>query len=140
MKNFIIPGVICIALFSCNRQAEVDAQIQAAKQATEDSIRQVEEMEELEARQQPQQTIIYQQSPDATSTTTTTTTTEEKKGWSNAAKGALIGAGAGAITGAAVSKDKKGKGAIIGGVVGAGAGAATGVVIDKRKEKKENEE
>lgn len=57
---------------------------------------------------------------------------EEKKGWSNAAKGAVIGAGAGAIGGAIISK-KKGKGAIIGGVVG----AAGGYIIGKNKDKKD---
>ena len=62
----------------------------------------------------------------------------EKKGLSNKAKGALIGAGAGALTGAAVSK-KQGKGAIIGGAVGAGVGLGTGAILDKRKEKKEQE-
>jgi uncharacterized protein YcfJ len=54
-----------------------------------------------------------------------------KKGWSNKAKGAAIGAGAGAITGAAVS-NKKGKGAVIGGAVGAGAGYLVGRHKDKK--------
>ena len=44
---------------------------------------------------------------------------------SHGAKGAIIGAAAGAGIGAAVSHDKS-KGAIIGGVVGAGAGYAIG--------------
>ena len=57
---------------------------------------------------------------------------EEKKGWSNAAKGAVIGGGAGAIGGAIISK-KKGKGAIIGGVVG----AAGGYIIGRSKDKKD---
>jgi outer membrane lipoprotein SlyB len=54
-----------------------------------------------------------------------------KKGWSKAAKGAVIGAGSGAAVGAIVSK-KKGKGAIIGGVVGAGAGYIIGRSKDKK--------
>ncbi len=57
---------------------------------------------------------------------------EEKKGWSNAAKGAVIGGGAGAIGGAIISK-KKGKGAIIGGVLG----AAGGYIIGRNKDKKD---
>ena len=63
--------------------------------------------------------------------TTTTTTTTKKKGWSNAAKGTVIGAGSGAIIGAVVSK-KKGKGAIIGGLLGAGAGYVIGNEKDKK--------
>lgn len=71
-----------------------------------------------------------------TSTSTNTdpvaTTQEKKKGWSTAAKGAAIGAGAGAIGGAIISK-KKGLGAIVGGVVGAAGGYIIGKDIDKRK-------
>ena len=55
-----------------------------------------------------------------------------KKGWSNAAKGAVIGGVTGAVTGAVISKDKS-KGAIIGGVIGAGGG----YVIGRSKDKKE---
>lgn len=61
----------------------------------------------------------------------TQTTEEKKKGWSKAAKSAVIGAGSGAVVGAIVS-DKKGKGAIIGGAVGAGAGYIIGRDQDKK--------
>lgn len=61
---------------------------------------------------------------------------EEKKKLNEVAKGAIIGAGVGAVTGAIVSK-KKGKGALIGGVLGAGAGAAGGKIIKDRNEKKQ---
>ncbi len=54
-----------------------------------------------------------------------TTTVETKKGMSQPAKGALIGAAAGAGTGLIVGR-KKGKSAAIGAVVGAGAGYAYG--------------
>jgi uncharacterized membrane protein len=50
---------------------------------------------------------------------------QTKKKESHGAKGAVIGAVAGAGVGAAVSHDKS-KGAIIGGVVGAGTGYAIG--------------
>lgn len=56
-------------------------------------------------------------------------TPAKKKGWSGTAKGAVIGAGVGAATGAIISK-KKGTGAIIGGLAGAGVGAGTGAIID----------
>ena len=52
---------------------------------------------------------------------------------SRARRTTLIGAGAGAITGAAVSKDDKGKGAFIGGAVGAAGGYAYGKHQDKKK-------
>jgi hypothetical protein len=59
------------------------------------------------------------------------TTPAKKKGWSSAAKGAAIGAGAGAITGVLVDK-KDGRGAIVGGLLGAG----TGYVIGRQHDKK----
>lgn len=54
---------------------------------------------------------------------------------SRAGKNTAIGAGVGAVTGAAVSKHK-GKGAIIGGVVGAAGGYAWGKHQDKKKGRK----
>ena len=71
-----------------------------------------------------------------TNTTTTTTpaatqATPRDKGWSDAAKGTVIGAGTGAVVGAIVSKDK-GKGAIIGTIIGAGAGYAVGRHRDRK--------
>ena len=55
----------------------------------------------------------------------------QKKGWSAAAKGAAIGAGAGAVTGILVDK-KDVRGAVIGGVVGAGTGYAIGRAQDRK--------
>ena len=77
--------------------------------------------------------------PGRTTPTTETAPVSEvkkKKRMSTPVKGALIGAGVGAATGAIVAKKNRVKGAVIGAVAGAGAGAVTGVVIDKRKEKK----
>lgn len=56
---------------------------------------------------------------------------QEKKGWSSAAKGAVIGGVVGAGTGVLVDK-KDGRGAVIGGVVGAGTGYAIGRSKDKK--------
>lgn len=55
----------------------------------------------------------------------------KKKGWSQAAKGAVIGAGAGALGGVLIDK-KDGRGAIIGGVVGAGTGYLIGRDQDRK--------
>lgn len=56
----------------------------------------------------------------------------EDKGWSHAAKGTVVGAGTGALTGAIINKDHRGTGAIIGTIIGAGAGYLTGRKIDKK--------
>lgn len=60
-------------------------------------------------------------------------TEPEKRGWSAKAKGAVIGAGTGAVTGAVINKRDRAKGAIIGGVLGAGAGTGVGAIIDRKK-------
>ena len=56
---------------------------------------------------------------------------QKKKGWSSAAKGAVIGAGAGAVTGILVDK-KDARGAVIGGVLGAGTGYVIGRAHDRK--------
>lgn len=59
-------------------------------------------------------------------------TEPEKRGMSAKAKGAIIGAGTGAVTGAIINKRNRSKGAIVGGVLGAGAGTGVGAIIDKK--------
>ncbi|MCD6063684.1 MAG: hypothetical protein K0R82_1595 [Flavipsychrobacter sp.] len=56
----------------------------------------------------------------------------EKKGWSAKAKGAVIGAGVGAIGGAVINKQNRAKGAVIGGIIGAAGGLGAGAIIDKK--------
>ncbi|WP_303312207.1 YMGG-like glycine zipper-containing protein [Hymenobacter sp. BT730] len=57
--------------------------------------------------------------------------TKPKKHWSKKAKGAAIGAGAGAVTGAVVGG---GKGAVVGTVAGAAAGGLIGKKKDRKKD------
>lgn len=77
-------------------------------------------------------TVARSGSSGSSSSSGTTTTTTQKRGWSKAAKGAVIGGVGGAVAGAIISK-KKGKGAIIGGVVG----AAGGYILGRSKDKKD---
>ena len=64
-------------------------------------------------------TVVYQEAP-------------RKKGWSAKAKGAVIGAGAGAIGGAIINGRNRPVGALIGGLLGAGAGTGIGAIIDHK--------
>ena len=57
---------------------------------------------------------------------------EKKKGWSKAAKGAVIGGVAGAAGGAIINKKNPVVGAVIGGVIGAGVGYGIGRHMDKK--------
>jgi len=138
---YILLTVIFLA--SCQNQSKED--VNKAKQASIDSMkveinkqRVIDSMktemaklneEKIEA-QKEKVVVVHQQ--DAT----TTAAPAKKKGWSATAKGAVIGAGVGAATGAIVSK-KKGEGAIIGGLAGAALGTGTGAVIDSKNKKKE---
>lgn len=54
------------------------------------------------------------------------------KGWSKAAKGAVIGAGSGAILGAVINKKNRAVGAAIGGVAGGAVGYGIGRHMDKK--------
>lgn len=146
MKNVLYIALVAFAFTSCrdtkaenvalDQQRELDSikvvmkeQKEAAeKQKTIDSMNAIVAEKEAAANARVA-------SASARNNATTTTTETKKKGWSSTAKGAVIGAGAGAITGAAVSK-KKGQGAIIGGLAGAAVGAGTGAIIDDGKKKK----
>jgi hypothetical protein len=67
-----------------------------------------------------------------TSTANAPAPVKRDKGWSDAAKGTAIGAGSGAVIGAVVAKNDRGKGAVIGSVIGAGAGYIIGRHRDKK--------
>ena len=60
----------------------------------------------------------------------------KKKGWSNAAKGAVIGGVVGAAGGAVIYKKNRVLGGVIGGVVGAAGGFGIGKHLDKKAEEK----
>lgn len=123
--------VLSIVIFSCQNQAKID--LEKEKQAAIDSVkiemekqRIIDSMRvEISQSSKQKEVVIVNQSAPAITTT-------KRKGWSNTAKGAVIGAGVGAATGAIIS-DKKGEGAIIGGLAGAGVGAGTGAIIDENK-------
>lgn len=59
-------------------------------------------------------------------------TAYRKKGWSSAAKGAVIGGVAGAAGGAIINKRNRAVGGIVGGIIGAAGGYGIGRGIDKK--------
>lgn len=124
MKNFGIILVSVLSFVSCKNTDKSSDEL--AKESTIDSIKmEMEKQRIIDSVQRAEQEKVVYVNQNATTTT-------EKKGWSSTAKGAVIGAGVGAATGAIVSK-KKGEGAIIGGLAGAGIGAGTGAIIDSKK-------
>lgn len=65
-----------------------------------------------------------------------TFTAQAQRRFSPQAKGAVIGAGGGAILGAVINKRNRKVGGLIGGLAGAGAGYAVGKHIDNRQKKR----
>ncbi len=92
------------------------------------------------ATEQTNQVIAHKHSTarKSTSGTMNSSTTNEakvvkKKGWSKAAKYAVIGTAAGAVTGAIINKRNPVKGAVIGGVILGGGGYVFGRSKDKKE-------
>ncbi|MGY0034543.1 YMGG-like glycine zipper-containing protein [Pedobacter sp. NJ-S-72] len=151
-KMFAVLG-IALAFTACSNAKKEEAIKIATIKAVKDSMRldsfkKVDAAEKLQAaKAQDEKRILMlasakaaENAPAATMASpgshsvdhqTTTTVTKKKKGWSSAALGTVIGAGAGGLGGALIDK-KKGRGAIIGGVAGAGAGYLIGRGQDRK--------
>lgn len=104
------------------------AEVQAKEKAEEQRIAQVKEEQRMLLLSEKNEAAAAR---SASSNNNESTAPAKKKGWSQAAKGAVIGAGAGALGGVIVDK-KDGRGAAIGGVVGAGAGYLIGRGQDRK--------
>lgn len=155
MKKIFSVAALAILLSACSNNAKEEAMIkQQAIVAIKDSLKldsfkradalekeriaKVKEEEIKTARiQEEKRTLLLAERNEAaerratSSSASNTVAPAKKKGWSQAAKGAAIGAGAGAIGGILVDKNNA-RGAIIGGVVGAG----TGYVIGRGQDRK----
>ncbi len=123
---------------------KMQEQLQAVKQSVIDSMQKQEVKPEKKAVAFPSATqknsLSHHQGAVASAKTADEKTTETdtkktvvtKKKKKSVVKGAVIGAGVGAVAGAIINHNNRGAGAVIGGVIGAGAGAATGAIIDKK--------
>ncbi len=125
------------------RQHVVDSMNQALAQTTYN-------VENMPTVQKTERVVVYQNTPKRSSRSSSRNYSgysqaqpavyqepvayqqPRKRGWSAKAKGAVIGAGTGAIAGAVINGRNRGVGAVIGGVLGAGAGTGIGAIIDKR--------
>jgi hypothetical protein len=152
----ILPALGIVAVFAAcntgNSAAEQELAILKAKQATIDSMNIVVADKEAKAderavsyvaaakkstasaarRSSARKVSSYASYSEPAVLPTATPAPAQKKGWSNKAKGAVIGGVIGAGAGAVISKDKKVQGAIIGGVLGAAGGYGVGAILDKK--------
>ncbi|MES2410068.1 MAG: glycine zipper family protein, partial [Bacteroidota bacterium] len=124
-----------MSLSSCKNTDKQGTIVDETRQVTIDSMKQVAEKQRIidsmrivneNTPKEKEVVVVHDQAPAPVAAA------PKRKKWSGAAKGAVIGAGVGAVTGAIISK-KKGEGAIIGGLAGAAVGAGTGAVIDDKK-------
>jgi len=126
MKKLILIFVITSTFAACkSNEARVEADSIGMVAGFVDQPRVVENEAVIGNEQVAQKEGSY------SNTSSNPAKAQEKRGWSKAAKGAVIGGGAGAIAGAVISK-KPVKGAVIGGVIGAGAGYIIGRSKDKK--------
>ena len=143
MKKIVGIVLIAASLAACNNKYKASSEDRADSikimkdslsldsfKRAEAVIADAEKRKKEEAAAVASRPVIVNHYNTTTGSTTTTTTTQ-KNGWSDGAKGAVIGGAAGAIGGALIDK-KKGRGALIGGVAGAGAGYLIGHAKDKK--------
>ena len=160
MKKITIFAVNICLLSSCSNNSNNEAALKAAQQRTIDSLKTeamkrqvIDSVNQANAMQQNNQQVVTTASVRshhshyyagntggssnavASSDNNSAPAGKQRNGWSAKAKGAVIGAGVGGITGALVDK-KKGQGAVIGGVLGAASGLGVGAIIDNKDKKK----
>ncbi|WP_414617831.1 YMGG-like glycine zipper-containing protein [Dyadobacter sp. 32] len=151
----LLVSVFCAIglLTGCNSSNNKEAEVQQAKQMAVDSMKHViakqavvdsmnAVMAEREKEIKAEQAQAEQEEKDRQAlavkneTPAAAPVAKRKKKWNNTAKGAVIGAGTGAVAGAIIHSKKPVEGALIGTVVGAGVGTATGAIVDDSKKKK----
>ena len=140
MKTLLVAFALATSLASCNSNNDKAEAFKQVKDSLKlDSFNRAEAKQLEIAATEDRAAALQTTSKSSSERTyvkgeseTYTNTAPEKKGWSKAAKGAAIGAGAGAVTGIIVDK-KDGRGAAVGAVVGAG----TGYIIGRSQDKKD---
>jgi len=149
-KLFTVLAVVAVLAFvltSCSGKKDVTDETKVLAASTEADFKEFQEFQEWKKNQELASTAVYT-APVAKKTTVRkstpvyrtsapapvakTTVPAQKKGWSKAAKGAVIGAAGGAAAGAIINKRNRAIGAAIGGVLGAGVGFGIGRHIDKK--------
>jgi len=151
MKAVISMLFAASVLVACNTQSDKQEALLKSQQKTIDSMRVamekqaiIDSMNALQAQRQEAEKWEDIEKNEATNHTQAVSHTSAaapapaKKKWSHTAKGALVGAGTGAITGAIVNK-KRVEGALIGSVIGAGVGAGTGAIVDHSVKKRKQQ-
>ncbi len=158
-KTFGLLAIVALLAFvfaSCSGKKETSEETKVLAATTAADLKEFQEFQEWKKNQEfqewkknqelantavytapaPKKTTVKKSTPvyrtSAPAPVAKTTVPAEKKGWSKAAKGAVIGAAGGAAAGAIINKRNRAVGAAIGGVLGAGVGFGIGRHIDKK--------
>ena len=105
-----------------------------ARQKSIDSVQNFMAVQAAKRKPETKTVVVHQNSQ-----TSAPVAEKKKKGWSNTAKGAVIGAGVGGVAGAVINKKDPAKGAVIGVLAGGAVGAGTGAILDAQKKKREQQ-
>lgn len=140
----IIASIITIAFTACQTKSAATDQPPAIPAADTAGLAAYQEwkmqnerksIEEYQKAAAPAPATVRTSAPKKQSSSQPVAAAPEqakKKGWSKAAKGAVIGTATGATAGVLISKKNKALGGVIGGVVGGGLGYIIGRDMDKR--------
>ncbi|MES2849356.1 MAG: glycine zipper domain-containing protein [Bacteroidota bacterium] len=135
IKN--VMGVIAITgvLFACkgNKTNALTDETRVLSAADSAQMKEFEKWKERKEQPEKKTVVVYKDREVVKENTATSVPAEtKKKGWSKAAKGAVIGGVTGAAAGAVINKKNRAAGAVIGGAVGAGVGYGIGRAKDKK--------
>lgn len=123
MKKLLVLFSVVVAMASCKGKQDDNTQVLGAKSEKEyEEFKAWKAEKERAAAAKTHTTVVYKEAPAA----------PRPKGWSKAAKGAVIGGAAGAVGGAIIAKKNPAAGAVVGAAVGAGTGYAIGRAEDKK--------
>ncbi|WP_439556783.1 YMGG-like glycine zipper-containing protein [Dyadobacter sp.] len=148
MKSLVSVLLAASVLSACNNSSKQQEVALKAQQRTIDSIKTamekqaiIDSMNNVMAQQKEDQARQEEQVKEEQQMVATTNqapqTVAQKKRWSHKAKGAVVGAGTGAVTGAIINKNRA-EGALVGSLIGAGVGLGTGAIVDHEKKKKQS--
>jgi Glycine zipper len=130
MKHLLIIAAMATMVASCKNKTKEETKVLSATEQA-DSI-EFAKFKEQKAKNEAVAAYKASHPVAAAPAPAATTAAPKKKGWSKAAKGAVIGAGTGAVAGAIINKKNRAAGAVIGGVVGGGVGYGVGRSMDKK--------
>ena len=131
MRQVLIILAVTATMVSCKSNSKDETKVLSASELR-DSIELAKSKEakaKSEAAEHPANTAAVN---TAATPAAATEAAPKKKGWSKAAKGAVIGGVTGAAAGAIIDKNNRAAGAVIGGAVGAGVGYGIGRAKDKK--------